>query len=553
MADNRVKLNELGNKVLLKGLAKKEETLVKGGGKSFLKNRDIHSKDWVPSFDDIENVTELEKHIDRSGIKIGRESLDKILQRGSKAGQPVWKEKLENLFNFVFGPNPKDNPFNDTCLDHSIHEEIENRDGEPVGNISPATKKAINNEEKGKVTPQFPENMPFEMRIIINEKLQESFIGRKFVFDEFQLFRQKNRNGYFTIIANPGMGKSTIAAQYVMEQSVTDDVGCVAFFIVSGGSDRPEACIQSICEQLKLTYKLNVDISRIAKGQDGITSVFLEVLQEISDRHLISQKLVIVIDALDELASQGNDRGNICYLPRYLPENIYFLLTRRNFTAEEERLRTDAGKQNFRLGSEDNMEQCEADACEYIEYQLNNERYGSNLRDRIREWNISEADFVEELQKKSQANFMYLRYVIPAITEGIYKDISLSGIANGLREYYEDHWRIMNVAEGFGLSVIAVFIIQEKDTSIKFISEVLEITVEQVKVIVNKCIQFLDSKALSSNFNILIDQDMRYSFYHKDYRDFLQEEKINSSILTRIRNVLIADNESYGLEEFFDD
>ena len=396
------------------------------------------------------------------------------------------------------------------------------------------------------------------MRVIINEKLQEGFIGRKFVFEEFELFRKKNRNGYFTIIANPGMGKSTIAAQYVMEQSVTDDVECAAFFIVAGERDRTEVCIQSICEQLKLTYKLDVDISRIANGQDAITSVFSEVLQEVSDRHLPSGKLVVVIDALDELSSQGNNRGNICYLPRYLPENIYFLLTRRGFIAEDERLRTDAGKQNFRLGSEDtkdsrgNMEQCEADAREYIEYQLTNGRYQDDLRNRIEQWNINQTDFIEILQKKSQANFMYLRYVIPAITEGIYKDISLSGIANGLREYYEDHWQIMNVSEGFGLSVIAIFIIQEKDTSINFISEVLEITIEQVKVIVNKCIQFLDSKALSSSFNILIDQDMRYSFYHKDYRDFLQEEKINSNILERIRNILVADNESDGLDEFFD-
>ena len=525
MADNKVKLNELGDKVLLKGIAKKDATLVNEGGKSFLRNRDIHNKDWIPSFDDIDNVTELEKLIDLSGIKIGRETLDKILQRGGKAGQPVWKQKLENLFDFVFGSDPKDNPFNDKYLEYS--------------------------EEKGKVTPQFPENIPSEMRAIINEKLQEGFIGREFVFEEFELFRKKNRNGYFTIIANPGMGKSTIAAQYVMEQSVTDDVECAAFFIVSGGRDRPEACIQSICEQLKLTYKLDVDISRIAKGQDVITSVFSEVLQEISDRYLHSEKLVIVIDALDELSSQGNSRGNICYLPRYLPENIYFLLTRRNFIAEDERLRTDAGKQNFKLGSKDNMEQCEDDAREYIEYQLTNERYRKGLRDRIVEWNINEADFVKILLEKSQANFMYLRYIIPAIIGGIYKDISLSGIANGLWEYYEDHWRITNVSEGFGLSVIAVFIVAERETSIRFISEVLEITVEQVKAVVTKCIQFLDAKALSSNFNILIDKNIRYSFYHKDYQDFLQKEKMSNSVLENARNALIVDNESDGLDEFF--
>lgn len=404
--------------------------------------------------------------------------------------------------------------------------------------------------EFGGANSQFYDNLPSEMRTIIEGKLNDKFIGRKFVFEAFNRFKESNRNGYFTIIAEPGMGKSTIAAQYVAEQSWNDDVDCVCFFIVSGASDRPEACIRSICEQLSSVYKLGVDISRIAQGQDVITTVLLEILQEVREHHLNSRKLVIVIDALDELASYGSSRGNICYLPRHLPENVYFLLTRRNFIAEDERLRVDtAGKQNFKLISY--MEECKADIREYIEYQLASDRYREALKEWIANQNVSESDFIKVLEQKSQANFMYLRYVIPAIAEGIYQNINLSEIANGLREYYEDHWRIMDISAGFGISVIAVFIVAEEKTSINFIAQVLNLSIEQVKETVKKCIQFLDSSQLSSNFNILIQQDTYYRFYHKDYQDYLKEMKMNDRVLAATRTALIVEVENDSLADWF--
>jgi len=404
--------------------------------------------------------------------------------------------------------------------------------------------------ELGGANSQFYDNLPSEMRVLVQGKLQDQFIGRQFVFDAFNQFKKHNHNGYFTIIAEPGMGKSTIAAQYVAEQSWSDNVDCVCFFIVSGASDRPEACIRSICEQLSSAYELSIDISRIAQGQDVITTVLLETLQEISENHLDSRKLVIVIDALDELSSYGSSRGNICYLPKHLPENVYFLLTRRNFIAEDERLRVDtAGKQNFKLISY--MEECKADIREYIEYQLASDRYQEALKEWIADQNVSESDFIKVLEQKSQANFMYLRYVIPAIAEGIYQNINLSEIANGLREYYEDHWRIMDISAGFGISVIAVFIVAEEKTSINFIAQVLNLTIEQVKGTVKKCIQFLDSSQLSSNFNVLVEQDTYYRFYHKDYQDYLKEMKMNDRVLEAARTALIVEVENNSLADWF--
>ncbi|HAC63997.1 MAG TPA: hypothetical protein DCF68_10775 [Cyanothece sp. UBA12306] len=47
------------------------------------------------------------------------------------------------------------------------------------------------------------------------EDKQRHFVGRKFVFDAIDDFINNHNKGYFTIIAKPGEGKSSIIANYV--------------------------------------------------------------------------------------------------------------------------------------------------------------------------------------------------------------------------------------------------------------------------------------------------------------------------------------------------
>ena len=60
-----------------------------------------------------------------------------------------------------------------------------------------------------------PDSSPYpeEFRSLIEEKIR-TFCGRQFVFDAFQQFITENPCGYFTIIGDAGMGKSSIAAKY---------------------------------------------------------------------------------------------------------------------------------------------------------------------------------------------------------------------------------------------------------------------------------------------------------------------------------------------------
>jgi hypothetical protein len=51
-----------------------------------------------------------------------------------------------------------------------------------------------------------------QFQSLIQDKT-EGFVGREYVFDAIQAFIQDNKKGYFTIIGDPGQGKSAILAK----------------------------------------------------------------------------------------------------------------------------------------------------------------------------------------------------------------------------------------------------------------------------------------------------------------------------------------------------
>ncbi|MFM6248979.1 MAG: ATP-binding protein, partial [Dolichospermum sp.] len=60
------------------------------------------------------------------------------------------------------------------------------------------------------------------------------------------------------------------------------------------------------------------------------------LLQQVSDKLNLEQRLIIVIDACDKINMNHQTRGvNIFYLPRYLPEKLYFILGRRPFVKDK--------------------------------------------------------------------------------------------------------------------------------------------------------------------------------------------------------------------------
>ncbi|NER07600.1 MAG: hypothetical protein F6K17_36080, partial [Okeania sp. SIO3C4] len=85
---------------------------------------------------------------------------------------------------------------------------------------------------------------------IIGNKI-EGFVGREYVFDAINKFITERSNGYFTIIGDPGQGKSTILAKYVQDND------CIAHFnIAVEGPNRANQFLENVSNQLIQRYKL---------------------------------------------------------------------------------------------------------------------------------------------------------------------------------------------------------------------------------------------------------------------------------------------------------
>jgi hypothetical protein len=347
--------------------------------------------------------------------------------------------------------------------------------------------------------------IPAEFEPLIKEKIR-SFCGRGFVFKEFAAFLNKYPKGYFTVIGDAGMGKSAIAAKYV------DDHKAICYFnVLQDGRNRPELFLKSIRQQLINRYQLENAES------DDLSALLVKA----SSKILEGERLVIVVDALDEVEQEPGGE-NILYLPKTLPDKVYFLLTRRRFEPSKKRLYTEGVEQvELNLTANQYIEFSRDDIQAYIRLMLNNDPdYKDGLRKWIQEKDIADETFIEKVAEKSENNFMYLYYVLPAIAHGLYNDFTLKELPDGLQQYYQTHWARMGMDDkSQEIKVIILFILVEIGTPIpcEMIADIAGKDEFDVQQVLDDWFEYLKKQN--------VDGDVCYSIYHASFFDFLQAKK----------------------------
>lgn len=199
-------------------------------------------------------------------------------------------------------------------------------DGKANNEIYERSKKTINSDPRPPTL--IAVNYLPEVQHFITEKRQ-NFVGRQFVFDAIQTFINRYSRGYFTLVGFPGMGKSAILSQYVFKNPQTIFYPCEI-----NHYNQTEVFLETLFNQLIQAYSLSYSSLPENATADGW---FLSViLQQISDLLSPNERLVIIIDGCDRLNNSTQPPGsNLLYLPRYLPGNIYFILSRRPFLSEQ--------------------------------------------------------------------------------------------------------------------------------------------------------------------------------------------------------------------------
>ncbi|MEG4807325.1 NACHT domain-containing protein [Microcoleus sp. F8-D1] len=350
------------------------------------------------------------------------------------------------------------------------------------------------------VVPPYPE----EFIVLIEEK-NRRFCGRQFVFETFQKFITENPHGYFTIVGDAGMGKSSIVAKYVWENQSP----CY-FNILVERRNRPELFLKSIRRQL-------IDRYQLPNSEDADLPT---LLAQVAGKLTAGDRLVIAIDALDEVEQEPG--GNLLHLPKNLPNNVYFLLTRRPYASDKKRLLVDVPEKELDLRDEKYVKFNQEDIKEYIRFVINTDPdYKDGLKNWIQTRNIPDTTFVEQVANKSENNFMYLRYVLPAIANGDYNDLSLRQLPDGLQEYYQNHWVRMGIdAKPGQLMEIVLYILLEIATPIPcdMIAGIAKVDQCDVgKVLEDEWVEYLKKQN--------VDGEICYTIYHASFLDFLKAKR----------------------------
>jgi hypothetical protein len=346
-------------------------------------------------------------------------------------------------------------------------------------------------------------SLPPEFESLIAEKIK-TFCGRRFVFETFKQFITENPHGYFTIVGDAGMGKSSIVAKYVWEHKTP----CY-FNILVERRNRPELFLKSIRRQLIDRYQLP------NSEDDDLPTLLAKVAQKLP----AGERLVIAVDALDEVEQEPG--GNLLHLPKNLPNNVYFMLTRRPYSPDKKWLLVEVPEKELDLREEKYVNDNQDDIKEYIRFVINTDYDKNGLKEWIQTRSMAETTFVEQVANKSENNFMYLRYVLPAIAKGDYNNLELTELPYGLQNYYQNHWVRMGMeAEPGQLMEIVLYILLEIATPIPCemiigIAEEDECDVEQV--LEKKWVEYLKKQD--------VEGEICYTIYHASFLDFLKAKR----------------------------
>ncbi|MEG4986619.1 ATP-binding protein [Microcoleus sp. BR0-C5] len=356
---------------------------------------------------------------------------------------------------------------------------------------------------------------------IIQDRIKD-FTGRKFVFEAINEFLRTKPKGYFVLQAEPGVGKSAILAACVVMLKRR----CVTHFnsqpdgIINAETFLENACIQLI-EGFNLKDKYPVMPENAFKNNNFLGRLLGEVSAESSS----GKKVIFVVDALDEVDLQSQSKGsNVLYLPNDLPENVYFIVSKRPAFLPMPPKRTVF-----------DLMQYGAESLEDVKAYLAKRTEKSEL---IQHWinaqGLQREQFVTAVAQKSEKKFIYLRHVLDEIESGTYNDVNLNDLPAGLEEYYQKHWLQMIGSEDdlLELKVKIIYVLSKAHEAVSrgWIAKSVQETDFEVQQVLKKWDSFLRQEQVKG--------EVRYNIYHNTFREFLEKNETVKSAGVNVEELI---------------
>lgn len=351
-----------------------------------------------------------------------------------------------------------------------------------------------------------------EFQTLVNERTQ-GFVGREFIFKAMDDFLKDSKfpSGYIIISGEPGIGKTALLAQLVKQRGYVHHFNTVLQNIRS-----TDDFLANICAQLIVRYDLDHSLlpPKATENSEFLSQLLRETVEKGAHK-----PIVILVDALDEVGDVGLHQDiNRLSLPPDLPEGVFFVVTKR----EEFDDRLSVGRRkDIYLKDDDprNLQDVRQHMGNFVE------EYRTDMISRIKEWGITEDEFLDTLAERSEGNFMYLVYVLGDIRDGRLTASNVDNIRKlpqGLKDYYQRHWRGMravdpNQFDKYYEPVLCILATVREPVTIAHLVEWTELAQMRIREVIEKWRQYLNQNETEQGESL-------YRVYHASFQDFLKEE-----------------------------
>ncbi|WP_141982691.1 BTAD domain-containing putative transcriptional regulator [Saccharothrix saharensis] len=255
------------------------------------------------------------------------------------------------------------------------------------------------------------ENAVREHRQVTDRVLSEGFTGREWVLAEIDRRLAEMPGGYVWVEGDAGVGKTALAAFLVLER------GWVGHFAGVSRGTTVRVGLQNLIGQLVRRWSLT-DIAPSAMVPEWAFTAegFEVVLHAAAQRARVAgSPLVLVVDGADEAEIDGQPWG----LPFVLPDGVFVVGTYRTGHPPP---RTGGNQAVVRLAADDPRNRLDVEA---------------HLR-AVLPPELADEEVITALSNRCQGVWVYLRYAVEELRNGVRDVRDLATLPSGLSRYYTD-------------------------------------------------------------------------------------------------------------------